>query len=140
MRGALKRRRRDGVYYASNVQWDPVKRVATSYGWWEFVKPIGGKLVFNDYGYSVSTRRHQAKVRRHIEGTFTKVDAYIEAPRGLQDLAASERHYVQKILEVEAAIAKKGSRKTTNEVRRQHLERLREDLAIVQTLMKAEAQ
>lgn len=139
MRGALKRRKSDGVFYSSNVTWDATKRVAKSYGWWEFVKPIGGKLVFNTYGYSMSTRRHQRKVENHISNTFTKVDEYIEAPNGLQDLESAGDHYVERILELESAMMKKGSHLKTNLVRAERIRYLRGKIEVVQSLIKGDA-
>lgn len=53
---------RDCVFKAKNVYFDPISMVATSYNWWEFVKVIKGKVVFNDFRYSNTTSRHQSKV------------------------------------------------------------------------------
>lgn len=71
-------------YEASNVSFDPENISAVSYNWWEFVKVINGKVVFNDYNYSPSTCKHQIKVRRLLETLNIKVDVVIECPCGLQ--------------------------------------------------------
>jgi hypothetical protein len=34
-------------------------RQAISYKWWTYLKVIDGKLVFNEYRYSVTTSKHQ---------------------------------------------------------------------------------
>lgn len=51
-----------GIYKASNVEFNPKTLSATSY-WWEFVRQVDGKVLFNTYRYSLTTARHQAKVR-----------------------------------------------------------------------------
>ncbi len=51
------------LYKASNVAFNPSTVSAHSYGWWEFVKIIQGKVVFNAFRYSNSTAKHQYKVR-----------------------------------------------------------------------------
>jgi len=53
-----------GIYKASNVEFIPKTISATSYGWWEFVRQVDGKVLFNTYRYSPTTGRHQAKVRK----------------------------------------------------------------------------
>ena len=51
------------LYKAANVTFDPSTVVATSYDWWCFVTVIRGRVVFNEYPYSATTRKHQAKVK-----------------------------------------------------------------------------
>jgi len=51
------------TYHASNVSFNTKSLVAVSYDWWIFVKPINGKVIFNNYNYSRTTQRHQSKVR-----------------------------------------------------------------------------
>lgn len=70
-------------YEASNVSFDPENISAVSYNWWEFVKVINGKVVFNDYNYSPSTLKHQSKVRRLLETLNIKVDVVIESTKSL---------------------------------------------------------
>lgn len=70
-------------YEASNVSFDPENISAVSYNWWEFVKVINGKVVFNDYNYSPSTCKHQSKVRRLLETLNIKVDVVIESTKSL---------------------------------------------------------
>lgn len=70
-------------YEASNVSFDPENISAVSYNWWEFVKVINGKVVFNDYNYSPSTCKHQSKVRRLLETLNIKVDVVVESTKSL---------------------------------------------------------
>lgn len=83
------------VYKARNVKFDPGNMIATSYQWWEFVKRINGKIVFNDYRYSPSTGRHQSKVGRVLSDLGVKVDLYIESPQGLQNLIGARNYNLE---------------------------------------------
>ncbi len=53
------------------------KEEAYSYGHWCFVKRINGKLVFNDYNYSHTTRRHQNAVKSLLRELGVKIDLYV---------------------------------------------------------------
>lgn len=93
---------------------NPDTKKAYSYSWWLFVSPINGKLVFNNYNYSPTTCKHQWKLRSLLSTLGLTIDLTIEAPKGLQDLESAIKHYETKIAILQAAIAKKGSRKSTN--------------------------
>lgn len=82
----MKHYKRLNEYKASNVKFDIGTNIATSYNWWQFVKPIGGKLVFNNYSYSNSTCKHQSKVSRLLDDLGLTIDIVVNAPKGLQDL------------------------------------------------------
>jgi hypothetical protein len=77
---------RAGIYKASNVTFDPTALNARSYVWWQFVKRIGGKTVFNSYGYSNSTRKHQYKVRYLMHDLGIKIDRDVQVRGGLQNI------------------------------------------------------
>lgn len=80
----MKLMKREQVYRASNVSFDPKAEKAYSYAWWCFVARIEGKLVFNNYRYSVSTGKHQAKVRRLLNELGIKIDIELPVPKGIQ--------------------------------------------------------
>lgn len=81
---------RSNEYRASNVVFKmgdkPLNQdvSAWSYGWWQFVKVIDGKTVFNSYRYSSSTGKHQSKVRSLMDKLGLKIDMDIEVPLGFQ--------------------------------------------------------
>lgn len=54
-------------FEGSNVSFNPSTMVAKSYGWWVFVSVINGKTVFNNSRYSMSTNKHQSKVRSFMK-------------------------------------------------------------------------
>jgi hypothetical protein len=58
---------------------------ATSYNWWHFVAEINGKIIFNDYNYSHTTRRHQDAVRSLLRSLKIKVDAYVDFSDSLNE-------------------------------------------------------
>lgn len=70
----MKFMKRSGVYKASNVEFNPQKIQAFSYAWWKFVKVFGNHVVFNNYSYSNSTRKHQIKVRGLMHELGIKID------------------------------------------------------------------
>lgn len=80
----MKYMKRSGVYKASNVTFDPKTVSAISYNWWKFVAVIDGKVIFNNYRYSVSTSRHQRKIRRLLNELRIKIDIEMPVPKGLQ--------------------------------------------------------
>ena len=99
-------------YKARNVELDLNKFEARSYDWWVFVKRINGKVVFNNYAYSNTTRRHQGKVRSLIELNLgLNIDIEIEAPKGLQYIESSIGYYERLITKLQSKIEAKGSKK-----------------------------
>lgn len=80
----MKHYKKTNLYKASNVTFDPTKIEATSYSWWLFVKRIKGKTVFNSYRYSISTSKHQSKVRSLMRQLGIKIDRDVEIKDGLQ--------------------------------------------------------
>lgn len=73
-----------------SLVFDPVTKRAYSYSWWRFVDEVEGKLVFNDYNYSISTSKHQREVRTLLNQLGLKVDLAIPVPKGLQNYSSLE--------------------------------------------------
>ncbi len=130
----MKYMKRARVFKATNVVFDPNEIHATSYDWWVFVKRIKGKTVFNDYGYSNTTRRHQWKVRSLMRELGITIDVEIEAPKGLQRLDTAVDHYKYKIEELEQAIAKPRSKRVKNAERFEAIERFKTKIREVKRL------
>lgn len=106
----MKLMKRSGIYQASNykVTFDPSKIEARSYKWWSFVSKLDGKVVFNNYRYSVTTSKHQGKVRDLMRELGIKIDLFLSVPDGLQtcpDLGDAilkcEEHFCDAYLESE---------------------------------------
>lgn len=102
-------------YKASNVLLDLNNEIATSYDWWIFLKRINGKLVFNKYRYSPSTAGHQRKILKQLDQLGIKVDMFIEAPKGLQDLNSAISYYEYEISELVNDLATTNRRETTKQ-------------------------
>lgn len=106
------------LYRASNVQFNPETLKAYSYGWWQFVGLINGKVVFNNYRYSNTTCKHQYKVRRLLKELNIPVDLTIEVPRGLDDLDSAKTWYKSQIAVLNEQIDRPRSQKVKNLDRR----------------------
>lgn len=114
-------------YEASNVSFNPETFKAYSYGWWQFVAKIDGKIYFNTHFYSPSTCKHQSKVRRLLDELGIKIDYKIDCPEGFQAehwYKISISNYKYDIDILKAAINKKGSRKATNARREAEIKEL----------------
>ncbi len=107
-----------GQSKASNLVIDWTRRQAWSYGWWQFWGVFGGISVFNSYGYSPSTIRHQWKTRRElVQQPHLTPALYLEVPSGLQDpnwIGKTVEHYQQLIVDLQEAIGRPRSRRKTN--------------------------
>ena len=72
------------VYKGSNVYFNPATCEGLSYDWWQVVKKIKGKVVFNWYHYSQSTRWHQYALEALLKQLGIKVHLTINLREGLQ--------------------------------------------------------
>lgn len=79
------------LYKASNVTYNPVTYQAYSYKWWRFVDMIDGKIIFNEYKYSMSTSRHQWKVRALLDLLGIKIDCFVEVKEGIGSAGWKEK-------------------------------------------------
>ena len=118
-----------GIYKnstGSNV-YNPLTKTAYSYGWWCYMKPIEGKLVFNSYSYSPSTDKHQKAL---LSLLTVQPDLFIEAPDGLTKLHSAIAHYRDKIRTLIKDIRKPKTKARKNEERREviraHLQTIQE--------------
>jgi hypothetical protein len=123
------------VWKASNVVLSPENLEATSYDWWFFLKRIGPYTVFNTYGYSPSTRKHQSKVRSWLWNQSI-LFIEIECPRGLQSLDSAINHYQRKIQKLQEEIAKPRTRPMKNHARLLEIAELQTKLQLVQKLIR----
>lgn len=83
-------KRSPNIWKGSNVVLDTQAMTATSYDWWYFVKRVNGKIVFNDYRYSISTAKHQRKVRSVLAALGIKIDLVVELKESLNKLGIAE--------------------------------------------------
>lgn len=72
------------IYKSNNVTFDPETLSAYSYDWWQFVRVINGKVVFNGYFYSPTTAKHQSKVRNLLASLNINIDVVVKTRAGLQ--------------------------------------------------------
>lgn len=129
--------KRLNLYKAHAVVFDPQTSIAISWGWWYFVRPIAGKLVFNAYRYSQSTNQHQRKVAKLLESLGIAIDVSIDCPAGLQEANWADstiRYYRSKIASLQEAIDKPRSHMRVNCKRQDEIEHLEDAIEIVEEL------
>ncbi len=110
----MKLKKKSGLYESSNVTFNPKTLNALSYNWWYFVKSFKGKVVFNDYQYSSTTRRHQCKVKRLLSELGIKIDLTVELTQSLNNIEVENLTLKQLKAKSDAQIASR------NEEKRQH--------------------
>lgn len=71
------------TWKGSNVTFNQETIEAYSHGHWCFVKLIKGKLIFNNFPYSISTQGHQRKVRSLLKELCIKIDFEVETDASL---------------------------------------------------------
>ena len=72
-------------FKAANVSFDAESIEARSYQWWIFVKKIKGRVIFNEYRYSVTTSKHQSKVKSLLNDLGIKIDEFVKTRKSLSD-------------------------------------------------------
>jgi hypothetical protein len=113
----------------SNLIYHPETGRGYSYNWYRIVDKIGGKVVLNTYVYSRTTAGHIGDIRCLLRELNVKIDIEIEAPLGLKNHEAIQRHYASMADEHKAKIIAKGSRKAKNQERQKIIEWLNLELA-----------
>jgi hypothetical protein len=58
---------------------------ATSYRHWTFLTVVEGKIIFNDYNFSVTTRKHQRMVRELLDSLGYKIDIFVNMKESLSE-------------------------------------------------------
>lgn len=74
---------KSGLFKSSNLTFDPSKISAHSYAWWEFVRVLKGKVVFNEYKYSVTTAKHQRTIRNLMSELGIEIDLKVNVRESL---------------------------------------------------------
>lgn len=125
---------------ASNNYLDLNMLEAYSYNWWVYVKNINGLMVFNNYPYSNTTRKHQSKMRSLLARLGIRVDLYIKTKSSLSNFSIEDvkQALLAEILSVESELAKckrKVSAKRTELENQIYL--LKDDLNSIESLVKA---
>ena len=136
----MKFMKRAGIFKASNVTFNPETCQAHSYDWWMFVNKMNGLVVFNDYGYSNSTRKHQSKVRSLLASQGIEIDVYVTAPCGLQReewKAQTIKHLTHQIEEVTAVLSNPRRKKTLDGKRSALIASLTQDRSRLQSFINS---
>lgn len=91
----MKYLKKSNTYKASNVVFNANTLEAYSYGWWKFVAVVEGKVIFNDYTFSVSTRGHQSKIKNLLEKLNIKIDFTVMLRGGILKVGESSYRHGQ---------------------------------------------
>ena len=105
-----------------------------SYFWWPITKVIRGKLIFNDYFYSKMTSNDQHKSREILKALNVKVDHYIEAPRGLNDLGTALENYYYKRAKIELDLSRPRRKKSLDDSRWSEIDSIDEKINLLKSL------
>lgn len=125
------------AYKASNCVLNVANLTAYSYGWWRFVDKVKGKVIFNNYSYSPSTCAHQRKVKQSLSELGIKIDLYIDAPKGLQNLDVALTHYLNRIQDLTSELTSKRLQQKTKVRKLAEIERAETTIKEIKKLMKA---
>jgi hypothetical protein len=127
------------LFKAANVKFSRDELSAWSYGWWKFVSNFGGTLVFNNHAYSVTTRKHQAKVRALMAEYSIAPDLVIETSYSLDNLHSledAEKQALTRAADLIEETKKKGTRASRNAERLAAAVKLRENAEAIGKLRK----
>jgi len=125
---ALKFKQKEGIFANSTKRCDfnPFICAASSYGWWQFVIKIKGKVVFNTYHYSMPTGIHQRAVSDLMSQLGIKVDLYVNSRASLTfGLFGIQRDAYTKLTNLEIAMNRKGAHKALIPIRKKQIAALR---------------
>lgn len=123
-------------FESSNLTFNPDTLQAFSYKWWKFCDRINGKVVFNSYSYSVSTSKHQYKIRSLLSQKGIEIDLFLESPHGLDDLNSAVKLYEKRIAQLQALIEKPKTHKAKNEERKKLIQVYKEKINQIKKLQK----
>lgn len=135
----LQYRKRRNLYTNSTGTntFDPERCEAYSYSWWQYVRRIRGKVIFNDYDYSPSTNAHQCVMRDLLKKLRIRIDVTVRVQCGLQSEKfreqALEPLYTE-LYKLQIAIARTGARPEKNKQRIQKIRELRKQIRILRGL------
>lgn len=121
-------------YKARSVcTFNPFTLEAHSYDHWCFVKVIKGKVVFNDYRYSHTTRNHQGMVKYLLEELGIKIDIEVNQSESLTNGIMLNPVY-RSIALNEITTTRKGVRETTKKYAVSNIKDLRKEIVVLKKL------
>lgn len=126
-------------FVSSNFSFDLADERAWSYGWWLFARrDSNGKLIFNNYGYSNTTRKHQAKARLILDRTPDLTLKYTN--KSLLDLESALNDEVEAaqamIRSIEREMNKPRTQKAKNIERMNQIKVIQDHIKTVETFIK----
>lgn len=123
--------------YSGTNRFNPETFKAYSYEWWCFVMkhPTLG-IIFNDFSYSVTTRKHQSQMRTLLRNLGHEIAFTIEAPKGLQDLKSALEYAESRLTNARAELVKPKRHKRLDVERQAKVDAIQKEICIILELMK----
>lgn len=114
---------------------------AWSYNWWQFVRVVNGKVVFNNYNYSSSTNKHQSTVRSALAHLGIVIDLIVETSASLSDSSWYEscvNYYATKATEAKVLreLSNRDKSSNSNQQRLRVMNRSLRQIELVSKLVK----
>jgi hypothetical protein len=122
---------------SSGKNWLSLKEMSGySYDWWQYLKVMKGKVVFNNYTYSNSTAKHLNDAMRVLRDNNIKIDVEIAAPRGLQQdgLESAIEYQLDKLNTAKERLANKLTRQKTRPMLEQQIEDAKTQIRLINEL------
>ena len=114
---------------------NPFTLDAYSYGHWKFVKVINGKVVFNDYRYSVTTRTHQNAIEALLNQLGVKVDLTVDMRSSLDSFESDAlKPMYRELIALEIAMNRKGSKPNLNKQRVENIKSIQKDIKLAKKI------
>jgi hypothetical protein len=109
---------RNQVFKSTNAFFNPLTMTAISYKWWTFVRLIKGKVVFNDYNYSMTTCKHQNNVKSVMRDLGIKIDLEVATYESLTQFETAVLPVLYNdLFDLEIAAARRNARDRSNEIK-----------------------
>lgn len=121
---------RNQVFKSKNNYFDPAAFKAVSYNWWTYVTKIKGKVVFNNYRYSVTANKHQGEMQTLLRQLGVKVDLYVSMRSSLESFKTQALGPMyENMFQLEIEMSRKGSKPEVNKIRKNEIYALKLKIA-----------
>ena len=112
-------------YERRNLTFELDTENAYSFNWYKLAGRVGGAMYVNTFTYSRTTTRHYQEILYLLKQLGYSQIYTIEAPRGLDDVAAIRSHYREMMEEMEKKIANPRCKKSLTTERQKALEAIK---------------
>lgn len=86
--------------YSNKYFFDPINLHAASYGWWDMLRLVNGKLIWNSCNYSCQTAKHQSQLSRQLDLLGIKPDLIVDTKANIRSMSEIQWAYEKKLAEL----------------------------------------